>query len=297
MQVIRTGANSGRATVDLTSNDGTAKQKGDYIFVSRRIIFEPGETQKSVPVLINEDAYVEGTESFTLSLSNPTGGATLGGATTATVQIVDDASEPSTNTIDDSRAFVCQHYHDFLARQGDQAGEDFWTQGIESCGANAACRQAKRVDVSTAFFLSIEFQQTGYFVIRTHKAAFGNDKGTPRYPVFIRDQREISEGVVVGQSGFEQKLADNRREYLEDFVTRTEFVAQFPQGQAAAAYVDKLFTNTGAQPSSAERNAAINDYGTGDLAGRAAALKSVADSDSVFNGQYNSAFVLMQYYG
>jgi hypothetical protein len=296
VRVLRTGITDTRATVDIASNDGTAKQKGDYTFVVGHLVFEAGDTAKTFQVLINEDAYTEGAESATIVLQNPSNG-TLGAPSTATLQIVDDASEPNANPIDDSRTFVCTHYHDFLYRQSDQSGEDFWTNGIESCGTNAQCRQAKRVDVSTAFFLSIEFQQTGYFVIRTHKAAFGNAKSTPRYAVFLRDQREISEGVIVGQPGFQQQLDTNRQKYLEDFVTRPEYVAQFPQGMTATAYVDKLFTNTGATPSTAERNAAISAYGTGDTAGRAAALKSVADSDSVFSVLYNPSFVLMQYYG
>jgi hypothetical protein len=153
------------------------------------------------------------------------------------------------------------------------------------------------VDVSTAFFLSIEFQTTGYFVIRTHKAAFGNEKFTPRYTVFLRDLREISEGVIVGQPGFQARLEANRQRYLEDFVTRPEFTSQFPGTMTAAQFVDKLYANTGATPSAAERNAAIAAYGTGDTAGRAAAVKSVSDSDSVYTVLYNPSFVLMQYFG
>ncbi|MFN2492026.1 MAG: hypothetical protein ABR501_03980, partial [Pyrinomonadaceae bacterium] len=189
------------------------------------------------------------------------------------------------------------HYHDFLYRQADTPGENFWTQQIESCGASAGCVQSRRADVSTAFFLSIEFQQTGYLVIRAHKAGFGNLKSNPRYAVFLGDQRLISEGVVVGAAGWEQKLAENRRLYLEQFVARPEFLAQFPQGQLAGDYVDKLFQNAGVVPSQSERNAAITAYGTGDTAGRAAALRSVVEAGSVFNRLYNDAFVLMQYYG
>jgi hypothetical protein len=37
--------------------------------------------------------------------------------------------------------------------------------------SDAECRRVKRVAVSSAFFLSIEFRQTGYLVIRAHKAA------------------------------------------------------------------------------------------------------------------------------
>ena len=168
---------------------------------------------------------------------------------------------------------------------------------IASCGTDAACLDAKRVNVSTAFFLSIEFQNTGYFLIRAHKAGFGSAKSNPRYNIFLRDLREISEGIIVGQGNWQQQLDTNKQKFLEDFVTRSEFVAQFPQGSAAGTYVDKLFANAGASPTTAERNAAISAYGGGDLAGRTAALKSVLETGSVVNAQYNSAFVLMQYYG
>jgi hypothetical protein len=216
---------------------------------------------------------------------------------TATLQIIDDATEDAANPIDDSRAFVSHHYHDFLYRQSDQAGEDFWTQQIESCGADALCRKRKRVDVSAAFFLSIEFQQTGYLVIRAHKAAFGSIESNPRYEVFLRDQREIGAGLIVGQPGSEQLLETNKRRYLEAFVARPEFMAQFPEGQPAWNYVDALFANAEATPAQDERDAAIAAYGTGDTAGRAAALRSVIQSGSVLNKLYNGAFVLMQYYG
>jgi hypothetical protein len=295
--VTRVGVVTASASVDYTSVDGTAKQKGDYIFATGRLVFAAGETQKTFPVLINEDNYVEGPESATIILSNPSGGATLGAPATATVEIADDTSEPSGNPIDDPRGFVCQQYHDFLNRQSDPSGEDFWTNQIASCGSNAACIDEKRTNVSAAFFLSIEFKNTGYLVIRTHKAAFGSDKSNPRYTVFLRDQREINEGVIIGQPGADAKLEQNTQNYFQEFVQRPEFVTRFPLGASAATYVDGLFANSGVTPTTAERNAAISAYGTGDTAGRAAALRSVADSNSVFQVQYNPAFVLMEYYG
>jgi len=151
--------------------------------------------------------------------------------------------------------------------------------------------------VSTAFFLSIEFKETGYMVIRAHKAAFGNLKSTPRYPVFLRDQRQIGDGVIVGQGNWSQQLETNKQNFLADFVTRSDFVTQFPQGSPAATYVNKLFANSGVTPTTAETNAATSAYGSGNTAGRAAALRSVIESGSVFNKMYNDAFVLMQYYG
>jgi hypothetical protein len=294
--VLRDGPSAAAAAVEIASEDNTAKQKGDYTLVAGQLVFAPGETEKTFEVLINDDNYTEGLEFATLILQHPEGG-TIGVPGTATLQITDDLTEGPANPIDDSRAFVSHLYHDFLYRQSDQAGLDFWTHQIESCGADALCRQRKRVDVATAFFLSIEFQQTGYLVIRAHKAAFGNIESNPRYEILLRDQRQLGAGVIVGQPGFEQLLNANKQKYLEAFVSRAEFMAQFPQGQSAENYVDELFANVGATPAQDERDAAISAYGAGNMAGRVAALQNVIQSASLVNKLYNDAFVLMQYYG
>lgn len=285
--------------MNYITDNGTATQRGDFIFAIGTLIFAPGETSKSFPLLINDDGYAEGVEAATLRL-NVTSGLGMGTQSAATLTINDNETVPSAaNPIDLSRTFACQHYHDFLYREGDAAGLDFWTNNIESCGADAQCRQVRRIDTSTSFFLSIEFKETGFLVIRAQKAAFGSDKTVPRYNVFLRDQRQIGEGIVVGQGNWQGQLATNKQTYLNDFVTRTEFTSKpsFAPGVPAATYVDALFANSSVTPSAAERNAALAAYGSGDTAGRAAALRSVIESGSVFNAAFNPAFVLMEYFG
>src|SRR5215204_2216896 len=66
------------------------------------------------------------------------------------------------NPIDCAEFYVRQHYRDFLGREPDDAGLAFWTNEITSCGSDAGCVDAARVSVSAAFFLSIEFQETGF---------------------------------------------------------------------------------------------------------------------------------------
>ncbi|MBA2525784.1 MAG: hypothetical protein H0V18_08385 [Pyrinomonadaceae bacterium] len=90
------------ATVDYATADGTAAERSDYTTTLGTLRFAPGETAKSFDVLINEDSFVEGAESFTVNLSNPSG-ASLGAQPTTTVQITDDLSEPAANIIDDAR--------------------------------------------------------------------------------------------------------------------------------------------------------------------------------------------------
>ena len=295
--VLRTADISGPATVDYTTGDVTASQRSDYTAAMGTLRFAANESSKSFDVLISEDLKREGTENFIITLANGTGQALLGSLSTALVVIADDPIESGPNPIDFFDIFVGQHYHDFLARQADQSGELFWENQISICGTNQPCIDDRRTNVSAAFFLSIEFQQTGYFVIRVHKAAFGTAKSNPRYLRFLRDQRRVTDGVIVGNSDWDILLEANRQAFLEEFVSRPEFISAFPQGTNAFTYVDTLFANEGVVPTTSERQSAVNAYGTGNTLGRAAALKSVVESDIVFDRQYNSAFVLMQYFG
>ena len=202
---------------------------------------------------------------------------------------------PPANPIDNAQFFVGQHYRDFFNREGDAGGVAYWSAQIAACGADAGCIEDKRADVSAAFFISIEFQNTGYLVHRFSVASF--PENLPRYAAFVNDLQRIGAGVVVGQAGWESQLESNKQSFAADWVARADFLARYPPGMSADAYVNALFANSGVAPTSAERLAAIGEYGTGGAHGRARALRSVAESASVYNRQYNSAFVLMQYFG
>jgi uncharacterized delta-60 repeat protein len=295
--VNRQGDASPPVTVDYQTSDVTASQRSDYLYAAGTLHFAAGEATKTVSVLINEDSLTEPAESFSVLLSNPTGGAVLGTLTTTMVQINDDADANAGNPIDDPEGFVRQQYHDFFNREPDAGGLAFWTSQITSCGSDAACISDRRQNVSAAFFLSIEFQQTGYFYIRLAKSSFGTQPENPRYFSFLRDARQIGEGVVIGQPGADTLLEANRQAFLREYVQRAAFVALHPPGQNSGLYVDALFTNAGVTPTAAERQTAITAYGPGDTDGRAAALRSAAESDSVYGAQYNPAFVLMQFFG
>lgn len=301
--VTRSGDSSGAAMVDYSTNDGSATQKGDFEYAAGTLTFAPGDTSKTFQVLINEDMYLEGNETFGLTLSNPTG-ATLGQQSTATVSIIDDSPESVTNPIDDAQSFVYMHYHDFLNREPDQAGLAFWTNQINACGANQACIDAKRADVSAAFFVSIEFQQTGYLVERIYKASYGNLPGAPvpiRLSEFVPDTRKIGQNVVVGQAGWELTLENNKQAFFTDFVQRSRFTLAYPNSLTPAQLVDALSANAGLLPTPSERQAAINEFAgaasTADTAARARSLRDIAENPKLAQQEFNSAFVLMQYFG
>src|SRR5437764_6165806 len=99
--VIRTGPTTGASTVDYSISDGSAHQKGDFEYATGRLAFAAGDTQKSFVVLINDDSYVEGTETATLMLSNRTG-AVLGTASASLLILDNETSQPTTNVIDNS---------------------------------------------------------------------------------------------------------------------------------------------------------------------------------------------------
>ena len=90
INVTRTNGSTGTVTVHYATADGTAKAPSDYTATSGTLTFNDGETSKPITVPIIDDNTPEGLESFTLTLSNPTGGAVLGSTTSANLLIQDN---------------------------------------------------------------------------------------------------------------------------------------------------------------------------------------------------------------
>jgi len=226
-----------------------------------------------------------------------------GGTGSRTAELYEPGSMTA-NPIDDPQFFVRRHYLDFLNREPDPAGFDFWTNNITSCGIDSSCLEAKRIDTSAAFFLSIEFQQTGYLVYRVFKTSYGNIPGTPvpvRRDEFLPDTQQIGQGVVVNQPGWEQLLESNKAAFMSEFVQRARFTSAFPTSMTPTEFVDKLYMNAGIAPSVTDRTEAINEFGsatnTADSAARGRALRRVAENGTLARQEFNKAFVLMQYFG
>lgn len=218
-----------------------------------------------------------------------------------------DNTRQSTKLVGDTPDFVQQHYYDFLSREPNAAGVQFWTSEIEGCGADAKCREAKRVNVSAAFFLSIEFQETGYLVYRVYKVAYGDatSRGVPgtvpvvRFQEFLPDTRRIGQGVMVGQGTWEQQLKANKTAYMAEFVQRPRFLAAFPLSMTPAQFVDRLNRNAGSILTRPERDQLVAQLTSSvDMtAGRVGVLRSVAENQTLHRNEFNRAFALMLYYG
>jgi len=89
--VTRTGGSTGIVTVDYATADGTAVSGSDYQSASGTFTWIDGDTaSRTFSVTVVDDVDVEGDENINLSLSNITGGATLGARNTASLTITDN---------------------------------------------------------------------------------------------------------------------------------------------------------------------------------------------------------------
>jgi len=91
LTVRRLSDTNAAVTVDYATANGTATAGSDYTATNGTLTFLAGETNQTITVPILNDGLVESTETFTVTLSNPTGeGAVLGTPATATVSITEN---------------------------------------------------------------------------------------------------------------------------------------------------------------------------------------------------------------
>ena len=104
--------------------------------------------------------------------------------------------------------------------------------------------------------------------------------------------------MIVGQSGWQTVLENNKRAYAMQIAPSAAYA---DPALTPAEFVDRLFTNAGFTPSTADRNAAIAEFGAAkdisDIAARARVLRDVADNPTFIQQEFNRAFVLMDYFG
>ena len=206
--------------------------------------------------------------------------------------------QPALTSIDERCFFVSQHYRDFLSRESDGNGLAFWTDDIARCGMDATCIELKRINVSAAFFLSIESRETGYYVYRTYKTAFGRP---PTFAEFVPDAAEVGHNVIVGSNEpWALRLSGNKDLYVMRFFNRPEFQARY-NGLTTAQYIDKLFESQGITPTSTERNELIdsldNCHFTIGCPTRWSVLRKIVEHPSFERKVFNEAFVTMEYFG
>src|SRR5215208_3984818 len=198
---------------------------------------------------------------------------------------------PGTNqviTITDIDFFVQQQYIDFLGRMPDSTGFANWVATLTGCpdggfgeNLNPSC---DRVHVSAGFYLSLEFQGRGYFAYRFYDAALGR---RPLYTEFIPDMQKVGGSQSPAQEAVSKDL------YMNEFVQKPEFKAIY-DGLSNQGYVDKLEQTAGVTVTNKAN--LVNALNTGTQT-RAQVLRTVMESQPVFDKVFNRGFVTMQYFG
>ncbi len=89
IDVERVGGSAGAASIQYSTTSGSAGA-GDFVSASGTLNFADGDTRESITINLINDAEDEGTESFSLALSNPQGGAGVLSPDVSTINILDD---------------------------------------------------------------------------------------------------------------------------------------------------------------------------------------------------------------
>jgi hypothetical protein len=196
------------------------------------------------------------------------------------------------NPVDTAEYFVRQHYLDFLGREPDESGFNFWSDQILECASDATCIERRTINVSAAYFLSIEFQETGGLVDGLYRASYGR---APRFAEFMPDTATVAQGVIVGNSDWAQRLAANKQAFVEAWVQRAAFRAAY-DNLTHDGYVDTLINHTAVNFTDSERAALIAGLTDGTLS-RANVLQRVAQNERFVSAKFNETLVRMQYFG
>jgi hypothetical protein len=198
----------------------------------------------------------------------------------------------SGNAIDTPEYFVRQHYLDFLGREPDESGFNFWSDQMLTCASDVNCLEQRRINVSAAYFLSIEFQETGGLVDALYRASYGR---RPLFAEFIPDAQNVARGVIVGQSNWRELLTTNKQAFVEAWVQRPAFISAYGS-LANDKYVDALISHTGVSFGQSERDALVSSLSSGALT-RAAVLQRIVEDERFVRAKSNETFVMMEYFG
>ena len=124
-------AASGTVTVDYATADGTATAGEDYTATSGTLTFAAGETSETVSVPLLDDTIDEGSETFTLTLSNPTGAQIADGEATGTIKNTDTMPKAWTSRFGRT---VAVHVVDALEARLERTSESWMQLGGHRLG-------------------------------------------------------------------------------------------------------------------------------------------------------------------
>lgn len=140
--------------------------------------------------------------------------------------------------------------------------------------------------------LFVEFPRTSFFVYRLVKATYGR---MPRRDEFMTAMKEIDRGVFKERPGWKDQIEANRNSLLNSWTNNQAF-KQFYDSKSNAELVNTILANTSVNWSDSKRNELIKSLDSNQMSRQAALLRIVEDG-SFFKREYNTAYVLMNFFG
>jgi large repetitive protein len=212
--VLLTSATVGTVAVDYTTSDGAALAGSDYTATSGTLTFTPGQTSKPIPVTIVNDALAEDDETFTLNLSNATGGIAIADPQ-GVGTIVNDDLDPTVSVGNasvvegDVGTTTLSIPVTLSGPSGQEVDVDYATSdGTATAGSDyfattgnlvfAAGVTSKQIDVTVNGDIQVEGDET---LTVTISAPFNADLGTPSVATgTITNDDNVGPKLVVGDS-------------------------------------------------------------------------------------------------
>ena len=216
-------------------------------------------------------------------------------------QSLASAACANANPIDCADFFVRQQYGDFLSREAEPEGLQFYLDILNGCYPDdSECIRYTRGALAANFFRSPEFQAKGTYVMYAYMVTLGQRAVTaaelqdqskierPHYAEFMADMSAISSPDDRNGPDPTKKAA-----LTQAFVQRPEVVAKYPTATypTMVSFGNALAATAGVTLSSQTQNliAAATT--------RAQVLQIVAESAEVNDKFYKTAFVTMEYFG
>jgi Tol biopolymer transport system component len=205
------------------------------------------------------------------------------------------------NPIGGSPFFIRQQYLDFLNREPEPEGMQFYLNILNGCGASdVECVKYTRGALAANFFRSPEFQQKGSFVMYLYMVTLGQRAATvaelgdatkverPHFAEFVLDLQAISE------PNDDKTIVSQKKDALTAaWLQRPEVQARYG-ALSDAQFVQKLLGTAGVTLSNQSQLVADLNAGTKT---RAQVLRIVVESAEVDQKFYKPAFVTMEYFG
>ena len=134
----------------------------------------------------------------------------------------------------------------------------------------------------------------------------------PRYLDYVADMNQVAQGIVVNDQLVPAVINSNKHAFVDQFVTRSEFKAAYPDSLSNQQFVDKLLATTGITPATNDRSELINGLNGGTETRSSVVFKVVDGSQTVTDGvlmfqtpygksfydqEFDAGFVFMEYIG